>query len=930
MTRSRRLRSRRDSLARLKALGFSDARLDQLGKTGAGATRAMRLRAGLRPVYARVDTCAAEFEARTNYLYSTWGDSSEVPASDRKRIMILGGGPNRIGQGIEFDYCCVHATFACRELGYDTIMVNCNPETVSTDYDTSDRLYFEPLTFEDVMSIVAVEKPDGVMVQFGGQTPLKLALPLARAGVPIVGTSADAIDRAEDRERFDELLEKLGLRRPRGGIARGVAEAFEVADRIGYPVLVRPSYVLGGRAMETVHSRTDLGRYMKAAFEAVEDAENRTILVDEFLKDAIEVDVDCVADKKSVLIGGVMQHIEEAGVHSGDSSLVLPAHALPPEVLATIRSATRALALELEVVGLMNVQFAVRGSAVYVIEVNPRASRTVPFVSKAIGVPLAKIAAKVMVGMTLEELGATREIVPRHVAVKESVFPFHKFPGVDTILGPEMRSTGEVMGIAESFPAAFLKAQLGTGLALPDEGCVFISVRDDDKPAACEVGRRLVELGYELVATGGTQRALERAGVTARYVNKATEGRPHVIDALVNGEIAHGDQHHRRRARDSRQQVAPASDAGERDPVLHHHRGGHRRRRGGRGAARRSDHRVLAAGVPRADDAAEQRPAGAVTVTRARVGRALLVTTLVAGGILVARDAWRHDTIRAQERNDFVHQRFVRLPGPDGELERVVVVFPRRPDGREQPPGERYPLLVALHGRAEAARGPSRGILGWYTDYELPAAFGALARGRLTSADYHSFVRPAQLDVVNARLEARPFRGVMVVMPYTPDLIDEPVGSERVQRYGAWLSGPLLRTIREEFPQAARTRDGTGIDGVSLGGMLSLEAGFTHPDAFGAVGGIQPAIRGRERALADAAAGGHGNRRPQRIQLLTSEADPFLPPTRTLAEDLRSARISYRLAVYPGPHGRDFNRGPGGIEMLRYFDEVLAREPASP
>jgi len=526
------------ALVRRKALGFSDARLDALAKQPSGSTAEARAKGDVQRIYNRVDTCAAEFVAHTNYMYSTWGDRSEAKPGERKKVMILGGGPNRIGQGIEFDYCCVHAAFACKELGFDTVMVNCNPETVSTDYDTSDRLYFEPLTFEDVMSIVRVEKPDGVIVQFGGQTPLRLALPLARAGVPILGTSADAIDRAEDRERFDVVLEKLGLKRPRGGIARGIKEAFAVADEIGYPVLVRPSYVLGGRAMEIVHTHSDLSRYMTLALESIEDAESRTILVDEFLKDAIEVDVDCVSDGKRVVIGGVMQHIEEAGVHSGDSSLVLPAHALPPEVLGTIRSATRALALELGVVGLMNVQYAVRGSAVYVIEVNPRASRTVPFVSKAIGVPLAKIAAKVMAGKTLDELGFTREVVPRHVAVKESVFPFHKFPGVDIILGPEMRSTGEVMGIADSFPNAFLKAQLGTGLALPDSGRVFISVRGDDKPAATELALRLSDLGYSIVATGGTQKALERSGVEAEYVNKVTQGRPHVVDSLLNGEIS--------------------------------------------------------------------------------------------------------------------------------------------------------------------------------------------------------------------------------------------------------------------------------------------------------------------------------------------------------------------------------------------------------
>jgi len=525
------------SLRRAKRSGFSDVRIAAAEGSAALDLRRRRIAGSVVPVYSRVDTCAAEFEAHTNYLYSTWGDSSEVASGSGKKIMILGGGPNRIGQGIEFDYCCVHAAFACKEMGFETIMVNCNPETVSTDFDTSDRLYFEPLTFEDVMNIVEVERPDGVIVQFGGQTPLKLAGPLARAGVPILGTSAEAIDRAEDREKFDEILQRLSLRRPTGGIARGVGEAFDIADRIGYPVLVRPSYVLGGRAMEIVHSRSDLARYMTAAFEAVEDAETRTILVDEFLKDAIEVDVDCVADGRTVVIAGVMQHIEEAGVHSGDSSLVLPAHALPPEVLGTIRFATRALAIDLGVVGLMNVQFAVRGSAVYVIEVNPRASRTVPFVSKAIGVPIAKIAAKVMAGASLVDLGFTREVVPSHVSVKESVFPFHKFPGVDIILGPEMRSTGEVMGIATTFPEAFLKAQLATGMHLPDDGTVFISVRDDDKPAACEIARRLSELGFRVIATGGTVAALARAGLSADQIYKVTQGRPHVVDSLRNGDI---------------------------------------------------------------------------------------------------------------------------------------------------------------------------------------------------------------------------------------------------------------------------------------------------------------------------------------------------------------------------------------------------------
>ncbi|MDH3625234.1 MAG: carbamoyl-phosphate synthase large subunit [Myxococcales bacterium] len=527
-----------DMLRHAKELGFSDRQIAALRGETPGEVRRMRADHGVAPVFSRVDTCAAEFPSLTPYMYSTWGLDSEAKVSPGKRkVMILGGGPNRIGQGIEFDYCCVHASFALKEVGFETIMVNCNPETVSTDYDTSDRLYFEPLTYEDVMHIVDIEKPDGVIVQFGGQTPLKLAVPLARAGVPILGTSADAIDRAEDRERFDELLTKLSLKRPRGGIAKGTKDAYAVADRIGFPVVVRPSYVLGGRAMEIVHSREELARYMTVALEAVSDAETQTILVDEFLKDAIEVDVDCVSDGEEVVIGGLLQHIEEAGIHSGDSSMALPAHALPPEVLATLRSSTRALALELGVVGLMNVQFAVRGSAVYVIEVNPRASRTIPFISKTIGVPLAKIAAKVMAGATLRELDYTREIVTHHIAVKESVFPFSKFPGVDTILTPEMRSTGEVMGIADNFPDAFYKALLSAYLELPTDGKVFISVKDDDKPAAADLARRLAELGFEIIATAGTRDRLQRAGVAAELVHKVGEGRPHIVDHLQNGDI---------------------------------------------------------------------------------------------------------------------------------------------------------------------------------------------------------------------------------------------------------------------------------------------------------------------------------------------------------------------------------------------------------
>ena len=524
-------------LERAKRSGFSDSTIARLRGERPTDVRAARKGHAVSPIYARVDTCAAEFPALTPYLYSTWGRESEAGATERKKIMILGGGPNRIGQGIEFDYCCVHASFALKEMGFETIMVNCNPETVSTDYDTSDRLYFEPLTFEDVMHIVEVEKPVGVLLQFGGQTPLKLAVPLARAGVPILGTPADAIDRAEDRERFDDLLAKLSLRRPRGGIAKGTKDAFAVAERIGFPVVVRPSYVLGGRAMEIVHSKTDLAQYMSVALEAVADAETQTILIDEFLRDSIEVDVDCVSDGRDVVIGGLLQHIEEAGIHSGDSSMALPAHALPSEVLATLRSSTRALALELGVVGLMNVQFAVRGSAVYVIEVNPRASRTVPFISKAIGVPLAKIASKVMAGAKLSELGYTREIVTDHIAIKESVFPFNRFPGVDTILTPEMRSTGEVMGIADNFPDAFYKALLSAYSDLPKDGRAFISVRDEDKPAAADLARRLSELGFSIIATAGTRLALERAGVIAEHVHKVGEGRPNIVDVLRDGGI---------------------------------------------------------------------------------------------------------------------------------------------------------------------------------------------------------------------------------------------------------------------------------------------------------------------------------------------------------------------------------------------------------
>jgi carbamoyl-phosphate synthase large subunit len=529
-----------------KRLGFSDRQIANLAGGCEDDIRALRKREGIVPTFARVDTCAAEFPAHTPYLYSTYETESESGArTGRRKVVILGGGPNRIGQGIEFDYCCVHAVQALRELGFETVMVNCNPETVSTDYDTSDRLYFEPLTLEDVLAILDEEKPEGVVVQFGGQTPLKLAVPLEERGVHLLGTSADAIDRAEDRERFDELLVKLALKRPRSGIARGAAEAFAIAERIGYPVLVRPSYVLGGRAMMIAYSPEELQAYIHLAVEAAREAGTQTILVDEFLRDAIEVDVDCVSDGRRVVIGGVMQHIEEAGVHSGDSSSVLPPHSLSPEIVLSIEEQSRMLALELGVVGLMNVQFAVKGSDIYILEVNPRASRTVPFVSKATGRPLAKIAAKLMVGETLDSLGIQDAPVPRHVSVKESVFPFAKFPGVDTMLGPEMRSTGEVMGIAETFARAFAKAMSASGLEIEPlvreakaQHRVFLSVRDQDKPAIVHIAKRLWALGFQLVATRGTAAALTRARLPAEVINKVNEGAPHVVEAIRRGDIA--------------------------------------------------------------------------------------------------------------------------------------------------------------------------------------------------------------------------------------------------------------------------------------------------------------------------------------------------------------------------------------------------------
>jgi carbamoyl-phosphate synthase large subunit len=525
-----------------KRLGLSDARIAALRGTDEARVREARKAFGIRAVFGRVDTCAAEFAAHTPYLYSTYERESEAAPSSKKKVVILGGGPNRIGQGIEFDYCCVHASMALRELGLETVMVNCNPETVSTDYDTSDRLYFEPLTLEDVLDIVEEERTTGevvgVLVQYGGQTPLKLAVPLARAGVPLLGTSADAIDRAEDRGRFDALLAKLGLRRPRGAIASGPDEALAVARDIGFPVLVRPSYVLGGRAMMICHDEQELLAYAYMAVEAAREAGTHSLLVDEFLKDAVEVDVDALGDGGRVVIGGVMQHIEEAGVHSGDSSSVLPPHSLSPEVVASIEEQTRQLGLELGVVGLMNVQFAVKGRDIYVIEVNPRASRTVPFVSKATGRPLAKLAAQVMAGKTLAELGVGDATTPAHVAVKESVFPFAKFPGVDTQLGPEMRSTGEVMGVASTFARAFGKALRAAGVKLPSSGRAFISVRDDDKPAACVVARRMRALGFTIVATEGTADVLERARISVERVAKVGEGSPHIVDHIKEGSIA--------------------------------------------------------------------------------------------------------------------------------------------------------------------------------------------------------------------------------------------------------------------------------------------------------------------------------------------------------------------------------------------------------
>jgi len=519
-----------------KQMGFSDRRLAELGKRKEEDIYRLREQAQIRAVFKTVDTCAGEFSAWTPYLYSTYDLEDESHPTEKRKVIILGGGPNRIGQGIEFDYCCVHAVFALRELGYETIMVNCNPETVSTDYDTSDKLYFEPLTFENVMEIVRKEKPMGVIVQFGGQTPLKLAVPLEKAGVKILGTSPDSIDRAEDRERFAELLNKLGLKQAENGTARSVEEAVKIARRIKYPVLVRPSYVLGGRAMEIVYDEADLRRYMK---EAVKVSPEHPILIDKFLADAVEVDVDCVADGEIAVIGGIMEHIEEAGVHSGDSACTLPPYSLEWDIVKKIAQITKALALELRVKGLMNVQYAVRDWEIYVLEVNPRASRTVPFVSKAIGKPLAKIAAKVMVGKTLKEIGFTKGLIPEYMAVKEAVFPFTKFPNVDIILGPEMKSTGEVMGIDYEFPSAYAKSQLGAGMKLPVSGTVFLSVKDHDKRLVVKLAKIFIKEGFKIVSTKGTAQYLKAEGVKeVKPVKKVKEGSPNIVDLIKQGKIA--------------------------------------------------------------------------------------------------------------------------------------------------------------------------------------------------------------------------------------------------------------------------------------------------------------------------------------------------------------------------------------------------------
>ena len=525
----------RDGLYALKRKGFSDARLAQLLGVKEADVRGKREELNVQPVYKRVDTCAAEFSTDTAYMYSSYDEECEANPTGRDKIMVIGGGPNRIGQGIEFDYCCVHAAFAMREDGYETIMVNCNPETVSTDYDTSDRLYFEPITLEDVLAIVAKEKPKGVIVQYGGQTPLKLARALQAAGVPIIGTPPDAIDEAEDRERFQQMVNKLGLKQPPNRTARSMEDGVRLAEEIGYPLVVRPSYVLGGRAMEIVYNEAELRNYMTNAVSVSNDS---PVLLDRFLDDAIEVDVDAICDGTDVVIGGIMQHIEQAGVHSGDSACSLPPYSLDDAVQDVMRQQSRDMALELGVIGLMNVQFAVKDGDVYVLEVNPRASRTVPYVSKCIGASLAKVAARCMAGTSLKEQGFTEEVKPQHYFVKEAVFPFAKFPKVDPILGPEMKSTGEVMGVGATFAEAFGKASLGAGENLPAKGTAFISVREVDKPAAINVARMLIERGFDLVATRGTAKVIGDAGLAVKVVNKVLEGRPHIVDMIKNDQIA--------------------------------------------------------------------------------------------------------------------------------------------------------------------------------------------------------------------------------------------------------------------------------------------------------------------------------------------------------------------------------------------------------
>ncbi|MCC5796750.1 MAG: carbamoyl-phosphate synthase large subunit [Methylophaga sp.] len=522
-------------MRKLKQKGFSDSRLARLLHKTEKQVRSHRHALNVRPVYKRVDTCAAEFSTTTAYMYSTYDQECEANPSNRDKIMILGGGPNRIGQGIEFDYCCVHAALALRDDGYETIMVNCNPETVSTDYDTSDRLYFESLTLEDVLEIVALEQPKGVIVQFGGQTPLKLARALEAAGVPIIGTSPDAIDHAEDRERFQQMVEKLGLLQPPNRLAHSIDTAVSLAAEVGYPLVVRPSYVLGGRAMEIVYNEEELQRYMLTAVQVSNDS---PVLLDRFLDDAIEVDVDAICDGKDVLIGGIMEHIEQAGVHSGDSACAIPPYSLSPAIMDQLREQVRQMARELGVIGLMNTQFAIQGDRVFILEVNPRASRTVPYVSKSIGIPLAKVAARCMAGMPLVEQGVTKEVVPAYYSVKEAVFPFIKFQGVDPILGPEMKSTGEVMGVGRSFGEAFAKSQLAASVKLPTGGKAFISVREADKVAVVTIAKDLVSLGFSLLATRGTQKVLEESGVSCDRVNKVAEGQPHIVDMIKNDEIS--------------------------------------------------------------------------------------------------------------------------------------------------------------------------------------------------------------------------------------------------------------------------------------------------------------------------------------------------------------------------------------------------------